>query len=418
MSRYWQLLLVFACALAGAIAWQALSQDPGYVLVTFRGWSLETTLLVAALLLALALWAVWLGWRLLRTPFRFWRRRRRRIGRERLAGGLEAMCEGHWAKADKLLQRAAHEPSLAPAALLMAAEIGLLRGDPSQADPLLDRARQAGADKASLVLTARRLLKSGRPGSASELLDAAAREAALSPAALELHARSLIACGRGSDALALLAPLQASKLYAAPRLLEVLAELAAAALQQARTAGELGTHWNGLPRALRQQARVVCAYARRADQLGDGESASAALESLLGKHWDESAAALYGQLEQPQPRQAIKQAERWLQAHPDSAGCLLALGELCRREQLWGKAEDFLQRALGGQAAAAWEALGRLYGDRNDHGRARQAFHNALRAQRGEATAPIRAVISQEAVAAIAEERTSMGLPRLPGTEA
>ena len=99
---------------------------------------------------------------------------------------------------------------------------------------------------------------------------------------------------------------------------------------------------------------------------------------------------------------------------------LVALGRLCREEQLWGKAEDTLHRALAqGAGAEAWEELGHAYAAQHDETRARQAFANALRAIRGEVPQALpgrglRELIRDEAVA---EERTAMGVPRLPALE-
>src|SRR5690606_18320825 len=50
-----QLLAVLALALLGAWSWRYLAADPGYVLISFAGWSMEATLL-STLLLALLAW--------------------------------------------------------------------------------------------------------------------------------------------------------------------------------------------------------------------------------------------------------------------------------------------------------------------------------------------------------------------------
>ncbi|MCB1554337.1 MAG: heme biosynthesis protein HemY, partial [Xanthomonadales bacterium] len=55
MRWYWRLLIALAAALLGAMAWRWLAADPGYVLITFAGWSVQTSLLFAALMLAVLL---------------------------------------------------------------------------------------------------------------------------------------------------------------------------------------------------------------------------------------------------------------------------------------------------------------------------------------------------------------------------
>ena len=42
----------------------------------------------------------------------------------------------------------------------------------------------------------------------------------------------------------------------------------------------------------------------------------------------------------------IQKAEGWKKDHPEDADLLFALGRLCQQQQLWGKAQSFLESAL------------------------------------------------------------------------
>ena len=42
----------------------------------------------------------------------------------------------------------------------------------------------------------------------------------------------------------------------------------------------------------------------------------------------------------------IERAERWLLEHPGDGRLLLALGRLCVRAELWGKAQNYLDASL------------------------------------------------------------------------
>jgi HemY protein len=191
----------------------------------------------------------------------------------------------------------------------------------------------------------------------------------------------------------------------------------AATLQQARDAGELAQRWEAASKAQRGHAEVVAAYAARASALGLEDQAATAIEHALKKNWNEPLARLYGHVPRGQRGSPLKSAETWLKSHPNSPALLLSLGRLCREEGLWGKAEDYLHRALAqGAGAEAWEELGHAYAAQHDEPRARHAYANALRAARNEETRAIpgrglRELIQDEAVA---EERSDMGVPRLP----
>lgn len=416
MSLFRQALILLALAAIGAYLWHLLASDPGYLLLTYRGWSIETSLTVAVFAVLLA-WLLFSGllW-LLRAPFAAWRRQRRRIARERLADGLLALEDGRWARADKLLGKAAADPALRLPALLAAHRAAHARGDAQRASALLADAGMAGGEAAARLLTVEHLLERGQFTSAAELLESTASRDALSPRGIELRLRALVGAGRAGEALDLLPALRRSRVREGDALEQIEASTIAAALTQAPGVEILSALWGGLTRAQRLRPELVDAYAARMGALGDTDAASEAIVKALKKTWSEVLARRFGGLGHADRPSAIRLAERWLGEHADSPGLCLSLGRLCRAEQLWGKAEDYLQRALGGNCDAdAWEALAELYAERDDDARARQAYGNALRAARGETALDVRRIARQAPIDVVAEERSSMGVPRLPG---
>ncbi|MGQ0801846.1 MAG: heme biosynthesis protein HemY [Pseudomarimonas sp.] len=417
MKLFRQVLILLALAVLGALVWHWLALDPGYVLVTFRGWSVESTLVVAialgiviGLLLRMLLW-------LLRAPFVGWRRRQRRIARGRLADGLMALEDGRWVQADRLLGKAAREESLRVPALLAAHRAAHARGQTERAIGLLAEAGMAGGQTQARLINVEHLIERGQFASAAELLEHAAVNDNLSPRGLELRVQALVGAGRAAEALDLLPALRASKIREGEALLKLEAHAIAAALLQTEGLGVLLARWKGLSKPQRKQAELIDAFARRAAMLGDADEAAAAIERALNKDWSETLARRYGELAHSDRSQAIRRAESWLAEHPGSPGIQLTLGNLCRAEQLWGKAEDYLLRALGGDVDAhVWEAMGELYAQQADDARARQAFANAVRASRGEACESVRRIHRIALEVTAYEERSSMGVPRLPAS--
>lgn len=414
MRWYVRLLIALGAALLGAWAWHILAADPGYVLITFAGWSVESTLIVAALAVALAVLLLRLLVRLIRAPFRGWRRHRRRVARARLATGLVALQEGRWAQAEKSLLRAAADPAQRGAAWLYAAEAALAQGQPERAARYLDDAAGAGQDAAVLSFRSGRQLAAGASAAAQALLGTAARSKPLPPKALHHQVLALCGSGRAVEATGLLAGLRSSKVLGAEAFAECERSTWRAALEQAEAFDALNLLWNQLARAQRAEAALAGTYARRAAELGEPMAAVPALEFALDKHWDEDLAVAYGRAGHERLGSAIKRCERWAEKHPDSAGLQLALGQLCRREKLWGKAEQFLQAALPHRAAETWEALAELAADRGDPVRAQQALRNALKVARGEPAEALRALPALAHERAEREERDAMGLPKLP----
>ncbi|HET6604890.1 MAG TPA: heme biosynthesis HemY N-terminal domain-containing protein [Xanthomonadaceae bacterium] len=414
-----RVLVLLALAAAGAWLWFLLAQDPGYVRVIWRGWSAESTLVVAALALLLA-WAVLaLGLWLLRLPLRSWRSGRRRRARERLAGGLVALHEGRLVEAERLLVRAARDREQALPALLYAARAAQVRGEDERAEELLSEAAgEVGGDTALLLIRCERLLAQGHSAQAEALLAAAAARSALPPRGVELQLRAMAGSGRAAQALGLLAGLRRTQALesAAQAALEI--ELQSAALHESADLATLKSRWRTLSRVQRHEPALVDAYAARAGELGDGELGAGAIEATLKRGWDETLALRLGSLPAEQHGPRIRRAEAWLQAHPDSPALLTSLGRLCRRERLWGKAEDYLQRALAhGAGAVAWEELGRVFGEQQDETRARECLANALRTLRGEAPRPlpVRGLVRAGGQREPTEERDAHGVPRLSG---
>jgi HemY protein len=418
MTLFWRLLALLALAALGALAWHALAEDPGYVLVMVRGYSVESTLVVAIAALAVAWLLLRVSIFLLRLPFRAWRQHARKVARERLAGGLLALHEGRWGRAEKLLTRAASDPVHRLPALLAALRAADARGDRDSVAVLRERIAQNGDALALAMFDAESLLRRDEPAAALEVMNRAGADAALPPRGIELKMRAQVRSARAQQAVALLPALRQSQLLEGAALEAFEAEVNAAALQQARDADELAQRWEGASRSQRQHPQVVGAYAERAAALGREDQAASAIEHALKKQWSEPLARLYGHVPRGQRGSPLKAAEQWLKAQPNSPALLLALGRLCREEGLWGKAEDYLHRALAqGAGGEAWEELGHSHAAQHDEARARHAYANALRVARGDATSPmpgrgLRELIQDEAVA---EERTAMGVPRLPG---
>ncbi|MCX7562054.1 heme biosynthesis protein HemY [Xanthomonadaceae bacterium XH05] len=416
MRRLAALVGLLALALLGAWGWRVVAADPGYVLIALRGWSVETTLVVAIVAFLIGWLGLWLLLVLLRFPLRFWRKRRRHVARERLAGGLVALHEGRWRRAEQLLARAATESQHRLPALLGAARAAQARGDDAAAQAHLARAAEGHDPVTVALVTAREHQRRGESARIVALFDPQP-VAALPPRALDIYLGALATTGRARDAVTLLPALRASQIAEGEALVRREAEILAAAMQQAPDAETLSQLWADVSRAQKTDARIVTAYARRAVALGEAEAGITVVEKALRKQWSPELAAVYGVLPRSARHSPLKMAEAWLAEHPDDPALLVTLGHLCRNEQIWGKAEDYLQRALAsGAGADAWEELGHVQAGQHHDAKARDAYAKALAMRRGEAVAalPDRSLRELIAHEAVAETRSSMGVPLLP----
>lgn len=416
MSFYRTLLWWLLLAVLGALAWELLSPDLGDVVVRWHGRTLTTTVafaLVAWLLLTVGIWALWT---LVRWPFLAWQRLAQRQARQRLLNGLSALHEGRLARAESLLGKAAQQTDARTVALLGARDAALQRGELVAAATL---AAELGKHDplAAALASAEALLARAQADEALALLQPFVERQALPPRGQRLRGDALCALGRAGEAVPLLDGLRSDAGLTPEAWGALETRWLAAALAQCADVDALQQRWHALPARHQDLDALVSAYAQRAAALGLEADAASVLADAVDRQWRPALVELYGRLPAARDDRRIPRAEPWLQAHPDEPVALLCLARLCAQAQLWGKADDLLQRALArGAGAEAWELLGQVRLAKNETEAALTCFANALRAQRAEAPATLggRSLREQIAAEAAAEQRNEHGLPILP----
>lgn len=116
-----------------------------------------------------------------------------------------------------------------------------------------------------------------------------------------------------------------------------------------RNAGDaemLRAYWQKVADADQLNSRIALAAARHFVSAGDSATAAQIVEKSLTKQWDGALAEFYGECAGKDPVKQLEQAEYWLRQHHNDAGLLLSLGRLCMREELWGKAQNYLEASL------------------------------------------------------------------------
>lgn len=406
MNLFRNLLFWLLLALAGAVLAQVLVQDPGFVLVRYLGTTVESTLVGGLLMLGTVLFTLWLLWKLVALPFRLWRQRRERHARARLGDGFEALHQGRYAQAEKLLSKSAQNPRFEAPARVAAAQAALARGDAVAAAAHLDALPTQHAPLRALVL-ADAALAEGRAAEATAALDAVADQA-LPPRALALRADALAAHGRSAEAYGMLGALRQQQALTVSQCAERERLWATRMLEEADDGNALAGHWDTLPATLRTVPAVARAYADRAAALRWDDAAAGCLEQAIDTQWDDALAAHYGalpveRLDAASLARRRAHAERWRLAHPDNPGALLGLARIARAQGEWPLAEQALHRAIaaGGDASKAdiseahawkahvceahlWEELGHGFAQAGDNAQAQLSYRNALRTLRGE----------------------------------
>jgi len=94
------------------------------------------------------------------------------------------------------------------------------------------------------------------------------------------------------------------------------------------------------------QSNVARAAATSFIALGGDREAAEIIARSVERRWDSDLVALYAECSTADPTRQLETAERWLAEHNHDATLLYALGRLCERAQLWGKAQTYLEASL------------------------------------------------------------------------
>lgn len=417
MKRWFGVALLLAAAVAAAFAWQMVASDPGSVVVRMRGWSVETTLVVA-LIAVLLLWAcLHVLWRLLRWPLRAWNHGRLRRSRERLANGLTALAEGRYSQAENALGKAAQREETRASALLALADAAHARGADERARDVLAEAATI-APGAATTVRARHLLKNGEPAEALAVLEPGRAANSLPPLGWRLLVEAALRTGASETALAGLEPLRRSQAFSAAKIEALEDRVHHAALVGSTTLDRLNAIWKSLPRDQRNKPELIAAFARRSAALQAPMAAIDLIETRQRSEWSELLATAYGELGLVELAGRTRTAEGWLKVAPNSPALLTTLARLHLAAGQRSRARDDIERALAaGESVAAWELLGEISSADGDAATAAMSYANALRLDRGQPSQPLARVVARGTVdtqALLVDERDQHGIPLLP----
>jgi HemY protein len=108
--------------------------------------------------------------------------------------------------------------------------------------------------------------------------------------------------------------------------------------------------WRRLDTATRYQPILVETLAARLIGLGLGNDAVAVIEETIDRReadeWDSALVVRYAEAKSDSTLAQIEHAEGWLRRQPRDAALLAALGKLCMRQALWGKAQSYLEASV------------------------------------------------------------------------
>jgi len=378
------LLIVAVLAVALAMAGR---YDPGYVVLVYPPWRVEISfisfvLLTAGLVIG-GVMLVRLASLTLNLPGIVREQRERRAARKRddnFVGGLKAYVEYRYQDAEQSLgQWQGNDDARVGLARVLAARAAQEMRAAAQRERHIQDASKHGAGLAAQLFEAESCLADKDVTAALVAINRAKEIAPQHTALLRLELKARQLTGQWDEVERLLDVLARSNALESSRATQM-RRLSYAENLKRRAEDDRGLleYWKKIPAEFKQDALVAKAATRAFMQLGGQDTALDVLETTLNREWNEDLVALYGELRGSSPKRQIEQAEKWLHAHPRDAQLLLTLAQLCSVQQLWGKAQNYLEASLA--IAASTEGHIRMAELKTQSGQAGEACQHYQKA--------------------------------------
>jgi HemY protein len=386
---------MLALSLGAAGIW-LLQQDSGYILVSFGNTNIEMSIWVGIFLyVALSVVLIWL-FLLVRwltsaggLPL-WWGSFSSARHLSKTAQGLMLYAQHDWQKASQLLSQSADKSSMPVINLLFAARAAADSNDLEKARQLLQRLKISYPNEAFTAdkLLAELLIIDENFVDARPLIEELYRAKPSDRAILRLLADTYYLTGDWRSLQKILHDLShygalsrdaATNLEIDTYLNLLLAYIPDPELNEAEQQDNLIDLWDLVPKSLRRLPELICAYADALQKVNGASRLQPIIAKALNASWHADLVERFGQLQSDSPQRQLALAEKWLPDHVDDPDLLLALGRICRRAELPGKARDYLTAATSiNPCPETYLELAELLDSMNDQSSAEMYRHGLL----------------------------------------
>ena len=336
-----------------------VQDDPGFVMIRYGDFSLETSLafgivavVAAGVVIQLVIRLLLMLWRLPKTLARQAEQRRLGKSRKLTAQGLLDLAEGRFEQCERNLLKLidyAENPLLN---YLAAARAAQHLGKYDERDNYLKAAHDASpeAEIAIGVTQAELQLAAGQTERALATLNHLRSIAPKHDYVLKLLARVYFKTSEWPSLCELLPEIRKKQLLKDDLLQQM--EISAyqgcleSAAQQDKQA--LEKSWNRIPKTNQNNVALLLHYIRLIEKFHpDSKRIEQLIIKSINQKWDTRLIDYYGKLQVEDANAQLATAEKWLQDYGSSDVLLLALGRICIRLKLWGKAQNYLEASVG-----------------------------------------------------------------------
>lgn len=378
-------------------------RHPGYLLMVYHPWMVQMPLWFAALcfLILFGLFYILID-SMDRLAFIWFRLknwlhiRREHKSYSKTQQGLAALIEGRWKKSEKLLIAGVNQSFEPLINYLAAARAAHEQSAFDRRDHYIKKAYDAAPNaKLAIGITQAELeMKQDKFEQATATLNHLRLSSPRHPRVLKLLEKIYVRLADWDHLKSLLPSMRKAKMLNAKELelfekniyCEILRNASSQRLSDVRAI------WSQMPRYLHSNPEVVCEYVKQLLKHAPvtGTETTKEIEELIRKvlkrDWHPELVQIYGSLpfQQANLNRQLVIMGAWLKMYGQHPELLLALGKLCVRVQLWGKAKDYFEKCLAaGPNPEASFAYGKLLEDLDEPEEAMEKYKAGLMAVSG-----------------------------------
>lgn len=371
MRLRWTLILTTTL---GLLLGPLIKDIPGFVVVAIGTHTMQIRLWQMAVILLIFLLSFILFYHLIARVWnsagrlRSWSGGRRwKKARQKTIRGMIALAEGDWQRAEKLHSQAVRDSDTRLINYLAAAQAAQAQRQDTRRDGYLREAHLAepGAEIAIGLTQAQLQLNHGQYEQALATLTHLKNLAPKHGHVLLLLQKLYRKLGDWNAFLDLVPDLKKSSPLS-ERDLEIfqLSALKNLLIKEAARGGIEALHslWLTIPKKLRGDVSLICQYAELLMQHGAHLEVEKLLRTQIKKQGDEQLLLLYGKAEFEEPAKQLAFVEGLSKQFSDNAIWLLTIGRICRKMEIWGKAQSALQQSIDLKAAPeTYRELAQVY---------------------------------------------------------
>lgn len=386
-----RLIVILSALTIAVIAALFAKVDPGYVMMAYGKWSLETSAILLGLILIISFTVLYYAIRFfvnvgqIPKRTRDWSSQRKKTkANNELSTGLVEIAEGRYDEAQKTLTRHPNDSMTPTINYLAAARAASASGAYQKRDDFLALAhKNAPQDDFAIELTKAELyIDEGRQEDALAIVEHLRQGNPKNHHVLQLLTQLYRQFNNLQQLKELLPELRKLKSMTDEERSELSVYVYRSLIDDSNdkdTLSDVMNTWAGIPKEYKNNSSILMSYATILIKHNAGDTAEPLLREAINRCWDTQLVTLYGKLERGDTLSQLKHAESWITGHENDPSLMLTLGRLCLRCQLWGKAREYLEASVNNNGhATAFYLLAKLLDSLGEKEKALELYQSGL----------------------------------------